>query len=441
MSAGKGHASVVIGGQWGDEGKGKVVDYLAARHDIVVRYQGGANAGHTIRAEGQEYIFHLIPSGILLEGKDCVLGGGLVVDPLTLADEIQGLKQRGVSVDGRLFLSDAAHLILPYHRLTDRLQEEAKKGKSIGTTGRGIGPAYADKVSRTGLRAEIFRLDDDRFKRLVIEKTIEKNRDIDALYHGEPVSPNETAEKLLAVKSVIEPLLVDAAEFLGDALDEGRSVLLEGAQGTLLDIDHGTFPFVTSSNPSVGGAISGSGIPPCWLGDVVGIFKAYCTRVGNGPFPSELKDEMGESLRQKGAEFGATTGRPRRCGWFDLPAARYAIRVNGINKLAVTKLDVLSGMGEIGVCTAYRVGDETVERFPRDAGLLDRAEPVVEMMPGWTEDLSEAKSWDDLPEAARKYMEYLSDQLGVPVGWVGVGPDRKQIFSPPGAEADGAASA
>jgi len=441
MSAGKGHASVIIGGQWGDEGKGKVVDYLAARHDIVARYQGGANAGHTIRAEGQEYIFHLIPSGILLEGKDCLLGGGLVVDPLTLADEIQGLKQRGVSVDGRLFLSDAAHLILPYHRLVDRLQEEAKKGKSIGTTGRGIGPAYADKVSRTGLRAEIFRLDDDRFKRVVIEKTIARNRDIDALYGGEPVSPNETAEKLLAVKSVIEPLLVDASEFLGDALEAGRSVLLEGAQGTLLDIDHGTFPYVTSSNPSVGGAITGSGIPPVWLSDVVGIFKAYCTRVGNGPFPSELKDAVGENLRQKGSEFGATTGRPRRCGWFDLPAARYAIRVNGINKLAVTKLDVLSGFDEIGVCTAYQVGDEVMERFPRDAATMERAVPVVETLPGWTEDLSEAKSWDDLPETARKYMEYLSDQLGVPVAWVGVGPDRKQIFSPPDAGADGAATA
>ena len=430
MSAKQGFATVVIGGQWGDEGKGKVVDYLAARHDIVVRYQGGANAGHTIRAEGQEYVFHLIPSGILLEGKDCVLGGGLVVDPLTLADEIQSLKQRGVSVEGRLFLSDAAHLILPYHRLVDRLQEEAKKGKSIGTTGRGIGPAYADKVSRTGLRAEIFRLDDDRFKRLVIEKTIAKNRDIDALFQGEPVSPNETAEKLLAVKSVIEPLLVDATYFLGDALEKGESVLLEGAQGTLLDIDHGTFPFVTSSNPSVGGAITGSGIPPCWLADIVGIFKAYCTRVGNGPFPSELKDEVGENLRQKGAEFGATTGRPRRCGWFDLPAARYAVRVNGINKLAITKFDVLSGFEKIGVCTGYKVGEEVLSRFPRDVGTLERAEPVLEYMEGWQEDLREVKRWEDLPEAARRYVDYLSEQLGVPVSWVGVGPDRRQILAP-----------
>ncbi len=290
MSGKQGSATVVIGGQWGDEGKGKLVDALAARHDVVVRYQGGANAGHTIRADGQEYIFHLIPSGILIEGKDCVLGPGLVVDPVTLADEIKALKKRGISVDGRLFLSDAAHLILPYHRLIDRLQEEAKKGRSIGTTGRGIGPAYADKVSRTGLRAEIFRLEPERFKRLIIERTIEQNRRIDALYHGEPVSPNEAAEKLLAVKAVIEPLLVDAVDFLHEALGAGKRLLLEGAQGTLLDIDHGTYPYVTSSNPSIGGAISGSGVPPCWIGDVVGIFKAYCTRVGNGPFPSELTD-------------------------------------------------------------------------------------------------------------------------------------------------------
>ncbi|MBM4119186.1 adenylosuccinate synthase, partial [bacterium] len=320
MSERQGSATVVVGGQWGDEGKGKIVDVLAARHDVVVRYQGGANAGHTIRADGQEYIFHLIPSGILSEGKDCVLGPGLVVDPVTLADEIKALKKRGVSVDGRLFLSDAAHLILPHHRLIDRLQEEAKKGRSIGTTGRGIGPAYADKVSRSGLRAECFRLDTERFKRVIIERTIEQNRRIDALYHGEPVSPNETAEKLLGVKTVIEPLLIDAVDFLHESLHGGKRLLLEGAQGTLLDIDHGTYPFVTSSNPSVGGAITGSGVPPRWIGEVVGVLKAYSTRVGNGPFPSELTDERGEQLRTRGAEFGATTGRPRRCGWFDLPA-------------------------------------------------------------------------------------------------------------------------
>ncbi|MCB9512899.1 MAG: adenylosuccinate synthase [Candidatus Latescibacteria bacterium] len=428
MSAKQGSATVVIGGQWGDEGKGKMVDTLAARHDVVVRYQGGANAGHTIRAEGQEYIFHLIPSGILLENKDCVLGPGLVVDPLTLAEEIKTLKKRGVSVDGRLFLSDSAHLILPYHRLIDRLQEESKKGRSIGTTGRGIGPAYADKVSRSGLRADLFRLEPERFKRVIIERIIEQNRKIDALYHGDPVSPNETAEKLLALKPVIEPLLVDSGDFLHEALADGKRLLLEGAQGTLLDIDHGTYPFVTSSNPSIGGAVTGSGVSPRWIGSVVGIFKAYCTRVGNGPFPTELKDELGEALRQRGAEFGATTGRPRRCGWFDLPAARYAVRLNGIDVLAVTKFDVLSGLDEIGVCTGYRLDGEPIDRFPRDPATLDRVEPVVEMLEGWREDISEAKRWEDLPAAAQRYLEFLSRGLGLPVGLLGVGPDRKQIL-------------
>ncbi len=430
MSGKQGSASVVLGGQWGDEGKGKIVDYLAAEHDIVVRYQGGANAGHTIRVEGQEYIFHLIPSGILLEGKDCILGNGLVVDPLTLADEIQALKKRSVSVDGRLFLSDAAQLILPYHRLSDRLEEEAKKGKSIGTTGRGIGPAYADKYSRTGMHAEIFRLDDERFKRVIIERTIEANRRLDALYGGEPVSPNESAEKLLAIKPIIAPLLADTQSFLNEALAGGKRVLLEGAQGTLLDIDHGTYPFVTSSNPTIGGALTGTGIHHRWLDEVIGIFKAYCTRVGNGPFPTELHDEMGERLRHHGAEFGATTGRPRRCGWLDLVAARYAIQLSGIDRLAVTKFDVLSGLKTIKICTAYKLGDETIEHFPRDAATLEKVEPVCEEFEGWEEDLGEVRRWDDLPASAKTYLNFLSERLGLPIVWVGVGPERKQILQP-----------
>jgi adenylosuccinate synthase len=428
MDHSEGSVSVVLGGQWGDEGKGKVVDYLAAEHDIIVRFQGGANAGHTIRAEGQEYIFHLIPSGILLDGKDCVLGGGLVVDPLTLVDEITALKKRGVSIEGRLFLSDAAHLILPYHRLTDRLQEEAKKGKSIGTTGRGIGPAYADKVNRTGLRAELFKLDDDRFKRMVIEKTIERNRVIDALYGGEPVSPNETAEKLLAIKPIIEPLVIDSTNFLHQSIEDGRTVLLEGAQGAMLDIDHGTYPFVTSSNPTIGGAITGSGVAPQLLGRIYGIFKAYCTRVGNGPFPTEDLGEAGEVLRQRGAEFGATTGRPRRCGWFDMVAAKYSVNINGINRLVITKFDVLSGMDEIKICTGYQLGDQLIDRLPRDVSVLERVEPIYETYEGWEEDLSEMKDYDDLPATAKIFLERLSELLGMPVAWLGVGPDRKQMF-------------
>ena len=429
MAKKQGSATVVLGGQWGDEGKGKVVDYLAATHDVVVRFQGGANAGHTIRAEGQQYVFHLIPSGILLEGKDCVLGNGLVVDPLTLADEIAALAKRGVSIEGRLFLSDAAHLILPYHRLIDKLEEEHKKGKSIGTTGRGIGPAYADKAARTGLRAEIFNLDDERFRRIIIERTIEKNRRIDSLYGGEPVSPNDTADKLLAVKNVIAPLLIDSQIFLLDGLAAGKTVLLEGAQGALLDVDHGSYPFVTSSSPSVGGAITGSGIPPKSIGEVVGIFKAYCTRVGNGPFPTELKDETGERLRSEGAEYGATTGRPRRCGWYDLPAARFSAMVNGMTRLAVTKLDVLSGMDTIKVCTHYLLDGKESTRFPRQLSKLERVEPVWVELPGWKEDLSEARTLEDLPQAARDYLDFLGEEMGIPIGWVGVGPDRKQILN------------
>ncbi|MCP4546083.1 MAG: adenylosuccinate synthase [bacterium] len=429
MSRKHGSVSVVLGGQWGDEGKGKVVDYLAAKHDVVVRFQGGANAGHTIRAEGQEYIFHLIPSGILLEGKDCLLGGGLVVDPLTLTEEIQALKKRGISVEGRLFMSDVAHLIMPYHRLIDRLQEESKKGKSIGTTGRGIGPAYADKINRTGLRAELFKLDDERFKRVIIEKTIEKNRLIDSLYSGEPVSPNDLVDKLMAIKPIMGQIVIDAHSFLHDAVDGGKSVLLEGAQGTLLDIDHGTYPFVTSSNPSIGGAISGSGLSPRDCGDVIGIFKAYCTRVGNGPFPTEELEDVGEELRQRGAEFGATTGRPRRCGWLDLVAARYSIRLNGINKIALTKFDILSGMKTLKVCTGYRIGDVEVPRFPRDAATLERVEPVYEEFEGWEEDLSEVRDVKFLPAAARTYFDFVEKGLGVPIAWLGVGPDRKQTLN------------
>ena len=428
MSEKRGRATVVLGGQWGDEGKGKIVDFLAESHEVVVRFQGGANAGHTIRTEGQEYIFHLIPSGILMEGKDCLLGGGLVVDPLELAEELAGLRARGVAVEGRVFLSGSAHLLLPYHKVLDRLEEESKKGKSIGTTGRGIGPAYKDKASRTGLRAEIFTKDDDRLERILTERIIEVNRQIAALYEGEALPPKETVEKLMALKPVIAPMIVDSHRFLHDAMRGGKDILLEGAQGTMLDLDHGTYPFVTSSNPSIGGAIVGSGVAPKNLADVIGIFKAYCTRVGNGPFPSELHGEEGESLRQEGAEFGATTGRPRRCGWFDLVAARYSAELNGVTQLVITKFDILSGMKKVQVCTGYRIGDEVYEDYPRDPALMEKAEPVLLEFEGWDEKLGDARNWDEIPAAAKTYLKYLSDQLEAPILYVSVGPDRKQII-------------
>jgi adenylosuccinate synthase len=428
MSENRGRATVVLGGQWGDEGKGKIVDFLAESHDVVARFQGGANAGHTIRTEGQEYIFHLIPSGILMEGKDCLLGGGLVVDPIEFVEELEGLRARGVTAEGRIFLSSSAHMLLPYHKVLDRLEEESKKGKSIGTTGRGIGPAYKDKAARTGLRAEMFAKDDSRLERLLMERVIEINRIIDALYGGEALSPKETVDKLMALKPVIEPMLVDSHRFLHDAMRAGKNVLLEGAQGTMLDLDHGTYPYVTSSNPSIGGAIVGSGVAPKYLGDVYGVFKAYCTRVGNGPFPSELMGDEGESLRQVGAEFGATTGRPRRCGWFDLVAARYSAELNGVTQLVITKFDILCGMKKVQVCTGYRIGDEIHEDYPRDLSLLEKAEPVLREFEGWDKKLGDARNWDEIPDAAKVYLEYLSEELDAPIAYVSVGPDRKQII-------------
>jgi len=437
MNEMRGKATVVLGGQWGDEGKGKIVDFLAESHDAVVRFQGGANAGHTIRTEGQEYIFHLVPSGILLDGKDCLLGGGLVVDPLELAEELESLLSRGVAVEGRVFLSRSAHLLLPYHKVLDRLEEESKKGKSIGTTGRGIGPAYKDKAGRTGLRAEIFAKEPERLERILMERVIEVNRRIDALYGGEVLPPKETVEKLMAVRPVIAPMLVDSHRYMQEALRAGKSILLEGAQGAMLDLDHGTYPFVTSSNPSIGGAITGSGVAPKHLGDVYGVFKAYCTRVGNGPFPSELLGGEGESLRQEGAEFGSTTGRPRRCGWFDLVAARYSVELNGMSRLVVTKFDILSGMKKVQVCTGYRIGDEIYEDYPCDPALVEKVEPVLREFEGWDEKLGDARSWDELPAAAKTYLEFLSNELGAPIAFVSVGPDRKQIIPAGGVLARG----
>lgn len=431
MTENRGSATVVLGGQWGDEGKGKIVDYLAETHDVIVRYQGGANAGHTIRTEGQEYIFHLVPSGVLMEGKDCLLGGGLVIDPLELMGELEALRQRGVSSEGRVFVSSSAHMLLPYHKLLDRLHEESLKGKSIGTTGRGIGPAYTEKAARTGLRGEMFLLDDERFERSIIEKCIEINRRVDALYGAEGLNPKETAEKLLAIKPPMAAMIVDSHRLLQDALAAGKKVLLEGAQGALLDLDHGTYPFVTSSNPTVGGAIIGSGIAPRHLENVIGIFKAYCTRVGNGPFPSELLDETGEELRSVGSEFGATTGRPRRCGWFDMVAARYSAELNGVTQLVVTKFDILSAMDKIYVCTAYRVGDEVIEHYPRDPATLEMCEPVLEEFEGWDEVLTEMRNWEEIPVAARTYLDFLSKGLDAPLLYVSVGPDRKQIIPVP----------
>ena len=425
--------TIVIGAQWGDEGKGKIVDLLAPHVDIVARYQGGANAGHTIQwtaADGTEetFVLHLIPSGIFHEGAVCVVGNGVVIDPVAFMDEVRQVEARGYSVAGRLKVSHNAHLIMPYHKALDRAQERGAGGDAIGTTGRGIGPAYVDKAARRGIRV-VDLLDPDTL-RVRLAEAIEANNDVLAAIHGdERLDVDAIVDEYVAFDALIDPYVTDTAAYLQDALAAGKRVLAEGAQGALLDVDHGTYPFVTSSSPTAGGACTGLGIPPTSVDRVIGIVKAYSTRVGNGPFPTELDDATGERLRSVGHEFGATTGRPRRCGWLDLVALRYATRLNGFTELAVTKLDVMTGLDEIRVCTAYRIDGKTTDRFPTDARALERAEPLYETLPGFTADLALARTMDDLPVAARDYLAFVSERLGVPITTVGTGPGREQTIT------------
>ena len=424
--------TIIIGAQWGDEGKGKVVDLLAPEVDIVARYQGGANAGHTIqwtnaRGEDETFVLHLIPSGIFHEGTVCVVGNGVVIDPVAFMDEVRAVEARGYSVDGRLKVSHTAHLIMPYHKALDRAQERAAEGDAIGTTGRGIGPAYVDKVARAGIRV-VDLLDRDALRERLTAAIEDKNDVLAKIYGDARLDVDAIVDEYVAFDEIIDPYVTDTAAYLHDALAAGKRILAEGAQGALLDVDHGTYPFVTSSSPTAGGACTGLGIPPTSVDRVVGIVKAYSTRVGNGPFPTELLDATGERLRATGHEFGATTGRPRRCGWLDLVALTYAARLNGFTELALTKLDVLAGFDEIRVCTAYRIDGKTTTRYPADARLLERAEPVYETLPGFAGPLDEARSLIDLPEAARAYVAYIERALGVPVTTIGTGPAREQTI-------------
>ena len=415
-------AAVVVGAQWGDEGKGKIVDLLAPHADLVVRYAGGANAGHTLVVAGDTLVLHLVPSGILHPGKRCIVAQGTVVDPGTLLSELDALVARGVSVEGRLWVADRAHVVLPHHKDIDGWREQASSER-IGTTKRGIGPAYEDKIGRRGVRVgDLLRPD--------LDEKLERNLDawrphIEALGGAMPDRAEELAQ-LRAWGQRLRPFLTDGARMAGQALDRGERVLLEGAQGTMLDVDHGTYPFVTSSNATAGGACTGAGIGPTQIGAVVGIAKAYATRVGGGPFPTELDGAEGERLRQAGAEFGATTGRPRRCGWLDAPALRHARRVNGLTSLALTKLDVLSGLGELKICVAYRHEGQELSVPPFDA--LDRVEPIYESLPGWNEDLSGATTLDALPDNARAYLRRVAELVGCPVRIVSVGPGREQTL-------------
>ena len=416
--------TVVIGSQWGDEGKGKIVDLLSERVDIVARYQGGANAGHTIVWGDRKFVLHLVPSGIFNEGVTCVIGNGVVIDPVAVMEEIRLIKELGYETEGRLLISHTAHLIMPYHKKI----EEARERSSIGTTGRGIGPAYVDKYARSGIRV-VDLLDRDVLRRKLKASIEEKNAILKSIYDAEQLNVEAIIEEYVEFDKLIDPYIKDTTEFLGDALRNGKHVLAEGAQGSLLDIDFGTYPYVTSSHPTAGGACTGLGIPPTEIKRVIGIVKAYSTRVGNGPFPTELNDETGERLRAVGQEFGATTGRPRRCGWLDLVALRYSTGINGFTDLAITKLDVLSGLDYIDVCTHYRLPDGRLsQRFPSDVATLEQVEPVYERFEGWSEDLASITSADDLPVAARAYLEFVARRLEVPIHLVSTGPHRDQTI-------------
>ena len=418
-------AIVVIGAQWGDEGKGKVSDLLGDRVDYVVRYQGGNNAGHTVvTPDGQKYALHLLPSGVLTPSVIPVIGNGVVVDPKVLLAEIDGLADRGVSCE-RLLISSDAHLIMPHHRALDRVVERYLGSARIGTTGRGIGPAYADKVSRTGVRAQ--DLLDPGILRQKLELVLrEKNQILFKVYNRKAIDTSAVVEEYLAYAERLRPHIVDTRQVLWRALDEGATVLLEGAQATLLDMDHGTYPFVTSSNPTAGGACVGTGVPPTRITQVIGVIKAYSTRVGSGPFPTELFDGSGQHLLKVGAEYGTTTGRERRCGWFDAVVGRYAARVNGLTDLVVTKLDVLSGLERVPICVGYEIDGERVDDMPMTQTAFHHARPVYEELPGWWEDITKCRAEAELPENARRYVARIEELCGVRVSVVGVGPGREE---------------
>jgi adenylosuccinate synthase len=410
--------TILVGAQWGDEGKGKIIDYLTDDADIVVRSQGGNNAGHTIVHGKKKFVLHLIPSGILRRGKTCVIANGVVVDPVALVGEIDGLRGRGIKVGKNLFLSDSAHLVMPWHRLLDE-QREVRKGKNkIGTTKRGIGPAYGDKAARTGLRVGDL-LDKDVFARK-LKLRLEENNAVLKSLGAKPIAYQPLLKSYLAAAKVLRPHVTNTVVWLHDAMSRGKSLLFEGAQGTYLDIDHGTYPFVTSSNTTAGGACTGSGVPPHRMDAVIGVMKAYTTRVGEGPFPTE-DDALGDMLHGMGREFGATTGRARRCGWFDAVATHYAAMINGIDKLAITNLDGLDAVPEIKVCTAYKLDGKTLRHPPTDAAEWARCRPVYRKFPGWMKPTSGVRRFQDLPPNARRYVRALADLTGAKLGIVSVG--------------------
>lgn len=417
--------TVVVGTQWGDEGKGKIVDLLTAKADLVVRYQGGNNAGHTLVVEGKQFILHLIPSGILYEDKKCLIGNGVVVDPQVLLEEVESLQNAGLQVNPEtLSLSDKAHIIMPYHKAVD-LAREASKGKAkLGTTGRGIGPCYEDKVARCGVRA-VDLTETDTLEGKIRSNLKEKNFYLKQFLGAEPLDPEPILDAYQQMAEKLAPFITDVSLQMHQALRENKQILFEGAQGTHLDVDHGTYPFVTSSNPVAGSACAGTGIGPGQLHHVVGIVKAYTTRVGAGPFLTELHETVGECLRKGGKEFGSTTGRPRRCGWLDLVVVRDAARLNGLDSLAITKLDVLSEFDELKIAVGYRLDGHDIDYRPASLNKLARCTPIYRTMPGWEGEIADVRTWEDLPSAAQKYLEIIRKVTGIPISLVSVGPERE----------------
>ncbi len=419
-------AVVLIGAQWGDEGKGKITDFLAEKADMVVRYQGGNNAGHTVVINKETFKLHLIPSGIFYADKICVIGNGLVIDPKVLIEELDYLESKGVST-ANLKISSNVHVIMPYHRLFDVLEEESKGEEKIGTTKKGIGPAYKDKASRTGIRVSDL-LEKEEFAKKLKFNLQEKNLIITKIYGQKELAYQDIFEEYLGYAERIRPYVTDTSLMVNDYLDEKKKVLFEGAQGTLLDLDHGTYPYVTSSNPIAGAACIGAGVGPTKINKVVGVVKAYTTRVGEGPFPTELTGEMGELLRERGNEYGATTGRPRRCGWFDAVILRYAVRVSGISDIALTKLDILTGLETLKICIGYLYQGKILVNFPQSLNILAECEAVYEEVPGWQEDLTGITNYNNLPEQAKRYVERIESLAKVPITMLAVGPGRTETI-------------
>ncbi|MBL0385090.1 adenylosuccinate synthase [Tumebacillus sp. ITR2] len=417
---------VVVGTQWGDEGKGKITDYLAEKAGVVARYQGGNNAGHTIWIEGIEYKLHLIPSGIFYPEKICVVGNGMVVNPKALVSELNYLKDKGVSTHG-LRISDRAHLVLPYHLKLDELEEESKGDAKIGTTKKGIGPAYMDKAARIGIRM-VDLLDSEEFAFALKRNLKLKNDLLVKLYGAEPFDYEEIFNEYMGYAEILRPYVTDTSVVLNEEIDKGTDILFEGAQASMLDIDQGTYPYVTSSNPAAGGVTIGSGVGPTKIDKVVGVVKAYSTRVGDGPFPTELLDETGDFIRNQGREFGTTTGRARRCGWFDALVVRHARRVSGLDGMALTRIDILTGLEELKVCVGYDYNGETLRETPTSLKVLGQCKPIYETLPGWSEDISGVRSYDELPENAKNYIRKLEEVTGVQLAILSVGPGREQTI-------------